>query len=822
MSTDTSYPHNLKKVRKKQFSRLQDGLFLDHAGSTLYAASQIQSFSKDLQENLYGNPHSGNPSSDITKAIVHQVRCTVLTHFNVTLDDYDIVFCPGSTDALKMVGQYLSWNKGDSFVYLEDNHTSIVGIRELAFEKGSKSYCLTLPRPCSKKSSITPFTLSHYNMQSIKIPQFSQNGSSHDKSLNLFAYSAQSNFSGCRYPLNWIDDVQKNGLPQVEDQETACENKWLVLLDAAAFVSTSKLDLKAHPADFVCISFYKMFGFPTGIGALLVKKESCKYLSRKVYFGGGTANGYLAQSDYFKPREILHERLEDGSLNFLDIIALKYGFDALKKICGPIASVQEHTFALTQRLYRGFQEMRHANGQPVFKIYSHSNFDSRVTQGPIVTFNVTRDDGSYVGFNHVVHLASSRNIHLRAGCFCNVGACSAHLALDPQQLQHVYESGHVCGDSVDLVEGYPVGAVRASLGYMSTQDDVDQFLAFLRECFVQTTTINEIFYDALSEPERQQTDEIVLEKITLYPVKSCQGLDVDEWQISDTGLKYDRNWMVVNEYGVCLTLKRHTKLTQIYPHIDLKRSKLVLRAKGHGSIEVPLDCSRSDSDHVTADFCHTKVCGDRIVGLDCGPVASQWLTQVLGENASLVRKLPDARRQSKRKNGVAQSNGAHEHHLALTNEAQYLLLSRGSLQRIITAMARSDAPEKDEKRMDTDSIAARFRSNFIITGAGAFAEEAWKSISIKTSEGRVTFQCVGLCNRCSMVCIDQATGQRSIEPLRTLGTLPPSEHIVSEVQKIPSKRRNHFGVYLRGSNNVCTVRVGSHVTPVQEESKVKI
>jgi molybdenum cofactor sulfurtransferase len=74
----------------------------------------------------------------------------------------------------------------------------------------------------------------------------------------LFAYPAQSNFSGYRYPLDWIDKVQSGCLDPAQ--------QWYVLLDAAAFVSTTPLNLDVYNPDFVTLSFYKMFGFPTGLG----------------------------------------------------------------------------------------------------------------------------------------------------------------------------------------------------------------------------------------------------------------------------------------------------------------------------------------------------------------------------------------------------------------------------------------------------------------------------------------------------------------------------------------------------------------------------
>ena len=59
------------------------------------------------------------------------------------------------------------------------------------------------------------------------------------------------------------------------------------MLDAAAFVPTNRLDLSRYQPDFVPISFYKMFGYPTGICCLLARNQALTKLSRP-WFAGGT------------------------------------------------------------------------------------------------------------------------------------------------------------------------------------------------------------------------------------------------------------------------------------------------------------------------------------------------------------------------------------------------------------------------------------------------------------------------------------------------------------------------------------------------------
>jgi molybdenum cofactor sulfurtransferase len=102
---------------------------------------------------------------------------------------------------------------------------------------------------------------------------------------SLFAYSAQCNYSGLKYPLSWVSKVQ-NGVLNCKTEHRR-QSKWFCLLDAASFVSTSVLDLSQVQPDFVCMSFYKVFGYPTGLGALLVKNSSA-YVLERCYFGGGT------------------------------------------------------------------------------------------------------------------------------------------------------------------------------------------------------------------------------------------------------------------------------------------------------------------------------------------------------------------------------------------------------------------------------------------------------------------------------------------------------------------------------------------------------
>jgi len=132
------------------------------------------------------------------------------------------------------------------------------------------------------------------------------------KAASLFAFPAQSNFSGVRHPLAWAGDARRRG--------------YRVLVDAAAYAATSPLSLARVPVDFVAVSFYKLFGYPTGVGALVVRRDALAILRRR-YFGGGTVQFASVQNRVALARPGA-EAFEDGTPNFLAMPAVCGGCSA--------------------------------------------------------------------------------------------------------------------------------------------------------------------------------------------------------------------------------------------------------------------------------------------------------------------------------------------------------------------------------------------------------------------------------------------------------------------------------------------------------------
>ena len=112
------------------------------------------------------------------------------------------------------------------------------------------------------------------------------------KTYNLLAFPGECNFAGIKYPLDIVQGFEANNWGKKFG-----DGEWHVLLDAAAFVPTNPLDLNKYPASFVDMSFYKMFGYPTGVGCLLVRNDVAGIL-KKNWFAGGSVVSVSCETDF--------------------------------------------------------------------------------------------------------------------------------------------------------------------------------------------------------------------------------------------------------------------------------------------------------------------------------------------------------------------------------------------------------------------------------------------------------------------------------------------------------------------------------------------
>jgi len=435
----------IEGLRQLEFSRLDasKSAYLDYTGSGLYPESLLRAHTDFLLKQILGNPHSLNPTSSVSTRSMHFARDRILQFFDADEDEYCVIFTLNATGALRLVGESYPFEPASRFILTADNHNSVNGIREFAKMKGVRPEYVPLDDELRIRD-IDRF-LPHVD----------------GSKPNLFAYPAQSNFTGVKHPLSWIAVAQGKG--------------YNVLLDAAAFVATNKLSLTRYKPDFVCISFYKMFGYPTGVGALIARRAAVAKL-RRPWFSGGTVRFVSTQNN-------LHlltgtsEAFEDGTCNFLDIAAIRNGLDFLDRI--GMEQINSHITKLTQVLLDKLQSLRHGNGHPLVKIYGPLTMENR---GATIAFNLLDSDGRGIDYKVVEEQANAENISLRTGCFCNPGAAEFAFGYVAAKSRRCFEliSGEFSLEKFsECMEGKPVGALRASLGIASNQSDVERLVQLL-------------------------------------------------------------------------------------------------------------------------------------------------------------------------------------------------------------------------------------------------------------------------------------------------------------------------------------------------------
>jgi molybdenum cofactor sulfurtransferase len=441
--------HDLDELRERDYARLDrlGQVYLDYTGGGLYAESQMRAHQELLAGQVFGNPHSANPTSQAATRLIESTRRTILEFFNADPAEYTVIFSLNASGALKLVGESYPFAPGSRYLLTFDNHNSVNGIREYAHAKGAEVTYVPLTLPDMRVDM-------EFLTASLDQADTGRN--------NLFAYPAQSNFSSVIHPLEWIERAHAGG--------------WDVLLDAAAFAPTSRLDLSKYKPDFVSLSFYKIFGYPTGVGALLARRAPLKKL-RRPWFAGGTITVASVQGDKYYLAEA-PAAFEDGTLDYLNIPAVEIGLKHIQSI--GYETIHERVRCLTGWLLDGLATMKHSSGVPLVRIYGPLD---TIKRGGAVTANFLDKDGRAIDHRSIETRASQANISLRTGCFCNPGAGEVALGISRMELAACFSSpGHDQRLSLDdfrlCIDGKSSGAVRVSVGLVSNFEDVQAFLKF--------------------------------------------------------------------------------------------------------------------------------------------------------------------------------------------------------------------------------------------------------------------------------------------------------------------------------------------------------
>jgi selenocysteine lyase/cysteine desulfurase len=429
--------------RARELSRLDRAAltYLDYTGAALYPESLVRDDAARLAAAVLGNPHSEHGPSRSATDDIETARRAILQFLHADPGEYTVILTANSSAACRLVAESFPFTKGSALALTADNHNSVNGIREYARRAGARMDVMALDG----------------ELRVVRADALHRRPTG----LSLFAYPAQSNFSGVRHPLSLVSEAQAHG--------------WRVLLDAASYVPTAELRLDEVRPDFVALSLYKIAGYPTGVGALVARQDALAEL-RRPWFAGGTVHWVSIQHDRhrFGPGA---SAFEDGTLPFLAAGAVAPALAAVQETDRP--RLARHLRSLTSRVVEGLLNLRHANGSPLVLIHGPKGLEGR---GATIAVSLRDRDGAVVPYWTVEESARADGLAVRGGCFCNPGCAEWAFAFPAEATAHCLDA---LGDAFTVplfascLGDRAVGAIRISLGLGSVRADVDHVLGFL-------------------------------------------------------------------------------------------------------------------------------------------------------------------------------------------------------------------------------------------------------------------------------------------------------------------------------------------------------
>nr|WP_315426747.1 MOSC N-terminal beta barrel domain-containing protein [uncultured Albidiferax sp.] len=226
-----------------------------------------------------------------------------------------------------------------------------------------------------------------------------------------------------------------------------------------------------------------------------------------------------------------------------------------------------------------------------------------------------------------------------------------------------------------------------------------------------------------------------ISRLFVYPIKSCAGVELPQATLTETGLEFDRAWMVVDEQGVFVTQRELPRMALVQP--ELKTFEMVLRAPGMLALHIALDKVEQPVQ--------VTVWKDTVAAFDMGDVAAQWFSDFLGQSLRLVRFNPEQRRLSS-----AQWTGDTEGLNQFSDGYAVLVVSEASLEGLNQRLAAAGEAEVGMQR---------FRPNIVLSGIDAHDEDRLDELLVTTAQGEARLRMVKPCPRCPIPNIDPRTAQ---------------------------------------------------------------
>jgi uncharacterized protein YcbX len=236
----------------------------------------------------------------------------------------------------------------------------------------------------------------------------------------------------------------------------------------------------------------------------------------------------------------------------------------------------------------------------------------------------------------------------------------------------------------------------------------------------------------------------LLSEIWVYPVKSCAGVSLRQSALTETGLEWDRTWMVVNAQGRMVSQRQVPAMALM--ETRFRTGDVVLRAPGMLALHLALDQAEGPA--------RVTVHGQEMPAYDMGDLAAQWVSDYLSQTPEgqalgplrLTRFDPDHQRPS----DPDWSQG----HVGLNT------FSDGFPLLVVSAASMMEFNRRAQALGQVESDIRRFRPNLVLSGLLPHQEDQLKHLRLHTPQGPIEISLVKPCVRCSIPDVNPTTGQK--------------------------------------------------------------
>lgn len=235
-------------------------------------------------------------------------------------------------------------------------------------------------------------------------------------------------------------------------------------------------------------------------------------------------------------------------------------------------------------------------------------------------------------------------------------------------------------------------------------------------------------------------NELELQDIYIYPIKSLGGISLQEAQVEKTGLQYDRRWMLVDKAGNFVSQRSFAKLALL--QVNLYVEGLVVSHKSNllSPLIIP-------SSLTTEKEFQVSIWDDECIALEVSASANKWFSEALQMDVKLVY-MPNTTNRL-----VDKEYAKNNEVVSFADAYPFMMIGQSSLDDL-------------NSRLAEPVLMNRFRPNFVFKGAPAYYEDQMQQFKI----GNIVFKGVKLCSRCVLTTINQEEANKGSEPLKTLAT----------------------------------------------------